>query len=470
MSMQSKSSSEKIGKKKASLPLKKEMTERVVKRRNNSSKKVNTSSLTKTVRGMRDILPEEYVYWNHVYRALEKVVRELGFRRIELPVIEFSQLYKRSLGEGTDVIEKELFEFITKGGDKVALRPEMTAGLVRAFLQNGMQVWPKPIKMYSCGSLFRYDRPQAGRYREHRQANFDVFGETDPIMDAQLIQAAYRTLTSLGLKKIRFFVNSLGNESDRKTYQKLLTVHFRSQKSGLCSDCLERLKKNPLRILDCKEEACHQIVLGAPQIIDHLSLESHKHFKFVLEYLDELEIPYEINPFLVRGLDYYNETVFEVYCEQEEGKASLSLGGGGRYDLLVSRIGGGEGVPAIGFGLGLDRIILEMRRQGTKIYQEPKPKVFLAQLGEMAKKKSLKLFEYLEKNGILLAESFGRGSLKAQLRQASKINAEITLILGQKEVLDQTLIVKDMRTGSQETVPQEKVVDFLKKFLKKTSK
>lgn len=412
-------------------------------------------------------MPDEYVYWNHLYRALEKVVRELGFRRIELPIVEFSGLYRRSIGEGTDVIEKELYEFATKGEDRVALRPEMTAGLVRAFLQNGMQVWPKPIKLYSCGSLFRYDRPQAGRYREHRQANFDVFGETDPIIDAQLIQIAYRTLITVGLKKIRFFVNSLGSEDDRKSYRKLLVSYFRSQKIGLCEDCSERLKKNPLRILDCKVESCREIVFGAPQIIDHLSVESHKHFKSVLEYLDELEIPYEINPFLVRGLDYYNDTVFEIYCEQEDVQNPLSLGGGGRYDSLVEKLGNGEIVPAIGFGLGLDRVVLEMQKQGTKIYHEPKPRVFLAQLGEMAKKKSLRIFEYLEKNGILLGESFGKGGLKAQLRQASKIGAEITLILGQKEVLDQTLIVKDMRTGSQETVPQDAIVDFLKKFLKK---
>jgi len=427
-------------------------------------------SFSQSVRGMRDILPDEYTYWIHIFRVLDRSVKEFGFRRIELPILEFSEVYKRTIGEGTDVIDKELYEFTTRGGDKVALRPEMTAGLVRAFLEHGMQVWAKPIKLFSCGSLFRYDRPQAGRYREHKQANFDIFGEKDPILDAQLIQMSHRLLSSLGLKKIRFSVNTLGGAEDRKGYRKLLIAYLRSKNTKLCQDCRDRLKKNPLRILDCKEEKCRQVIHTAPHIIDHLSQESHDHFKHLLEYLDELEVPYEIDPFLVRGLDYYNDTVFEVKClDQEKGVSGLSLGGGGRYDELVAKMGG-ESTPALGFGLGLDRIVLEMQKQETKIYCEPKPRVFLAQLGEMAKKKSLKLFEHLEKNGVLMAESFGRGSLKGQLRQAAKCGVEITLILGQKEVIDQTVIVKDMRTGSQETVPQDDLAHFIKETLKKNVK
>jgi histidyl-tRNA synthetase len=422
-----------------------------------------------TVRGMRDILPDEYTYWTHIYRALDKSVRELGFRRIELPMLEDANLYRRSVGEMTDIVEKELYEFTTRGGDRVALRPEMTAGLVRAFLENGMQVWPKPIKLFTSGSLFRYDRPQAGRYREHRQANFDVFGEVDPILDAQMIQIASRVLRALGLKRVRFLVNSLGMEEDRKEYRALLLSYLRSKRKHLCEHCLLRMKKNPLRVLDCKEVSCREVAKSAPHITEHLSKESHTHFKRVLEYLDEMDVSYEIDPFLVRGLDYYNDTVFEVMCDGEKDEPSLSLGGGGRYDDLIRDLGG-EDTPAVGFGLGLDRIVLEMQRQKTKIYQEPKPRVFLAQLGEMAKKKSLQLFEKLEKNGILLAESFGRGALKSQLRQASRSGAELTIILGQKEAIDETVIVKDMRTGSQETVPQDKLVEFLKRALKNNEK
>jgi len=442
-----------------------------VKKKDSQTESLSKSASPLTrVRGMRDILPENYILWTHLYRALDRAVKEFGFRRIELPMVEYADLYKRTIGDGTDIIDKELYEFTTRGGDRVALRPELTAGLVRAFIENGMHVQSKPIKLFSCGSLFRYDRPQAGRYREHKQANFDVFGESDPVLDAQLIQMANRVLSGVGLKKVRFLVNTLGSDSDRVEYRKLLVAYLRSKRAALCTDCAERLKKNPLRILDCKADGCREVIASSPHMIDHLSAESHDHFKYLLEYLDELEVPYAIDPFLVRGLDYYNDTVFEVVCESDcEGKAPFSLGGGGRYDGLVGNMGGGQ-IAAIGFGLGLDRIVLEMQKQNTKIYCEPKPRVFLVQLGEMAKKKSLKLFEYLEKNGILMAESFGRGSLKAQLRSASKAGSEITIILGQKEVMDQTVIVKNMKTGSQETVPQDKLVEFVKKALRENGK
>lgn len=426
-------------------------------------------------RGMRDILPEEQIYWMHIERVLCKAVQEFGFQRIVTPTVEFAPLFTRGVGEGTDIVDKEMYEFVSRGGDRLALRPEFTAGIVRAFIQNGMHVWPKPVKLFAQGPVFRYDRPQEGRYREHFQASFEVFGENDPIMDAQLIQMAHRVLVAVGLKDIQFQVNTLGSSEDQKEYRKLLVSYFKSKQAKLCRDCKRRLTINPLRILDCKEERCQQVVFGAPQSVDHLSQESHDHFKFLLEYLDELEVPYDINSRLVRGLDYYTGTVFEIWAGLPavttalqaggaEGK-KMALGGGGRYNGLVKALGG-DNVPAIGFGLGLDRIVLQMKQEKTRVHQEPKPRVFLAQLGELAKKKSLKLFAMLEKNGILVAESFGRGGLKAQLRQASKLGVEITIILGQKEALDETVIVKEMLGGSQETVSQERVVDIVKKLLK----
>ena len=424
----------------------------------------NVSGPFQSPRGMRDILPEEQTYWGHIDRVLQKVVQEFGFQKMLLPTVEFAPVFTRSVGEGTDIVEKEMYVFPSRGGDLLALRPELTAGMVRAFIQNGMQVWAKPVKLFTQGQVFRYDRPQEGRYRELYQADFEVFGESDPIMDAQMIQMAYRTLSALGIKDIHFLVNTLGSEDDKKRYRKLLTSYFRSKKEKLCRDCKRRLTINPLRILDCKEEKCQQVKRGAPQTVDHLSPEAHDHFKFLLEYLDELEVPYSIDPELVRGLDYYTGTVFEVTTSGEDGK-KLSLAGGGRYDTLIKRMGG-EQTPAIGFGIGLDRVVMQMKKEKTKVYADPKPKVFLAQLGELAKKKSLRLFGRLEKNGILVAESFGRGGLKAQLRHASKTGAEITLILGQKEAIDETVIVKDMLSGSQETVSQEHLVDILKKMLK----
>ena len=415
-------------------------------------------------RGMRDILPEDQPYWEHVRRVLSRLSCEYGFQRIDIPVVEYANLFNRSIGDGTDIVEKEMYTFTTRGGDKVALRPEMTAGICRSYIQHGMNVLPKPIKLFSIGQLYRYDRPQEGRYREHWQANFDIFGEDNPIMDAHLIQLAHRVMVSLGVKNIQFQVNSIGCAQCRKDYRNLLTSYFESRKQKLCQDCKRRLEINPLRILDCKEDKCAQVGANAPQTVDHLCPECHTHFKNLLEYLDELNLPYIINNRLVRGLDYYTRTVFEIWVEEEGGK-NYSLGGGGRYDRLIKMLGG-ENTPAIGFGLGLDRVVIEMKRINAKIYKAPAPRVFLAQLGELAKKKSLNMFAELERNGIAVAESFGRGSLKSQLRVADRLKVEITLIIGQKEALDGTVIVKNMKTGSQETVTNEKIVAAVKKILK----
>lgn len=415
-------------------------------------------------RGMRDLLPKDQPYWDRVRECLAEACREYGFSRIDTPIVEYANLFVRSIGEGTDVIDKEIYAFVTRGGDKVALRPEMTAGIARAYIQHGMSVLPKPIRLFSSGPLFRYERPQEGRYREHWQANFDIFGENDPILDAQVIHLAYRVVSQLGLKDVEFQVNSIGTPETRNEYEKILVRHFEFQKNKLCQDCRNRLVNNPLRILDCKEDKCAQLAASAPQSVDFLDTESKDHFKKLQEYLDELEIPYTINPKLVRGLDYYTRTVFEIFSHGGEGKRA-SLGGGGRYDRLIQSLGGEE-TPAIGFGLGLDRIVAEMQRLHVKPYEAITPRVFLAQLGDLAKKKSLRLFSELQKNGILVAESFGRGSLKSQMRVANRLGVEIALILGQKEALDGTVILKDMVSGTQETIVQDKLVVTVKKILK----
>jgi len=415
-------------------------------------------------RGMKDILPDDQPYWEQIRRVTERLSRDYGFGRIDTPLVEFSNLFNRSIGEGTDIVEKELYSFVTKGGDKVALRPEMTAGIARAFIQHGMNVLSKPVKLFSTGPVYRYDRPQEGRYREFYQVNYDAFGEQDPILDAQMIQVAARVVQNLGIKAIQIQVNSIGCPTCRKEYKDLLVNYLESKANKLCIDCKRRMEVNPLRVLDCKEDKCSQVAAAAPQSVDHLCEECRVHFKSLLEYLDELDLPYTINPRLVRGLDYYTKTVFEIWSGSEEGRKS-ALGGGGRYDNLVKMLGG-EATPAIGFGLGVERLILEMKRVQAKPYHAPKPKVFLAQLGDLAKKKSLRMFSDLEKNGILVAESFGRGSLKSQLRVANRLGVEMTLILGQKEALDKTVIIKNMISGEQETVSVDKLIDLVKKKLK----
>lgn len=459
----------KIGKNNKKLKVKsiKQKKEKSAVLAKNNAKKVKAEKepiMLQTLRGMRDILPADQQYWNHIRRNLNRVCQEYGFSRIDTPIVEYADLFIRSVGEGTDIVEKEMYTFNTKGGDKVALRPELTAGNCRAYIQHGMGVLPKPIKLFSIGHIYRYERPQEGRYREHQQANFDIFGEDNPIIDAELIHLAQRAVSSLGLKNVQFQVNSIGCAKCRKDYQNLLISYLESRKQKLCQDCKRRLETNPLRVLDCKEDKCAQVAANAPQTVDHLCSECHLHFKNLLEYLDELNLPYVINNRLVRGLDYYTRTVFEIWAEGEEGKRH-ALGGGGRYDNLIKMMGG-DSTPAIGFGLGLDRIAIEMKRLNTKLYKEPKPRVFLAQLGELAKKKSLNLFSDLQKNGILVSESFGRGSLKSQMRVANRLGVDVTLIIGQKEALDRTVIVKDMVSGTQETVTNEKLVPAVKKILK----
>jgi len=434
----------------------------------NEKKKIQTEDpiLMQSPRGMHDILPGEQLYWNQIRKSLNHAFLEYGFQRIDVPILEYSNLFVRSIGKGTDIIDKEMYTFVTKGRDNVALRPEFTASIARAYIQHGMNILPKPIKLFSTGTVYRYDRPQEGRYREHRQANFDILGEQDPVLDAQLIQLASRIIDGLKIKNVQFQINSIGCPKCREEYLELLTSYFESKRHKLCHNCKKRLESNPLRILDCKEDKCAQVSAGAPQSIDHLCDECRTHFKYLLEYLDELEVPYIINPRLVRGLNYYTKTVFEIWSV-EEGKKH-SLGGGGRYDELIETLGG-ESTPAIGFALGLDRLIMEMKRTKVKLYKESKPRIFLAQLGELAKKKSLKLFSDLEKGGILTAESFGRGSLRSQLRTANRLGVEMALIMGQKEALDGTVIIKNMSSGAQETVPREKLTALIKKILKKNN-
>ncbi|EKD58737.1 MAG: hypothetical protein ACD_56C00060G0011 [uncultured bacterium] len=430
----------------------------------NAKVQVEEELLLQTPRGMRDILPGDQPYWDQIRRVLTRISLEYGFGRIDTPVVEYANLFTRSVGTGTDIVDKEMYIFNTKGGDKVTLRPEFTAGIGRAYIQHGMNVLPKPVKLFSMGQIFRYDRPQEGRYREFWQGNFEAFGEQDPILDAQLIQLAHRVVTSLGIKNIQFQVNSIGCPKCRKEYQNLLVAYFESKKQKLCQNCKKRLETNPMRVLDCKEDKCVQVSTTAPQSVDHLCIECRVHFKSLLEYLDELDLPYMINPKLVRGLSYYTKTVFEIWSNDEEGKKH-SFGGGGRYDYLIESLGG-EHTPAIGFGLGMDRLVAEMKRVHAKSYIEPRPRVFLAQLGDLAKKKSLNVFAELQKNGILTAESFGRGSLKSQLRVADRLGVEITLIIGQKEALDKTVIVKDMVSGTQETVGYDRLIIAVKKILK----
>jgi len=416
--------------------------------------------------GMHDILPEEQKYFQRIYNICTDMAEFYGFKKIETPILEEADLFSRGIGLSTDIVQKQMYSFKTKGDDFLSLRPEGTAPVVRSYIEHGMFNLPQPLKLWYLGPFFRYESPQAGRYRQFWQFGFEILGEKSPVMDVQIIQIFYNILEKIHLKNLIVEINSIGDNQCRPYYKKLLGSYFKSRAQSLCPDCKRRLRENPLRILDCKEEKCQRIKAQAPQMIDHLCEECHNHFKEVLEFLDEIELPYRLNPYLVRGLDYYTKTVFEIYGDTGEDGRQDALVGGGRYDALVKLLGGKD-TPAVGAAAGIERIIQVMKTRDIKIPKEgPEAKVFLAQLGELAKRKSLKLFEDFRKAKIPVFESFGRDSLKAQLNRANRLGIKYTLILGQKEALEGTIIIRDMETGKQETATMEKVVREMKKRLK----
>ncbi|NCO80259.1 histidine--tRNA ligase, partial [bacterium] len=300
------------------------------------SKKLKFQSPT----GMHDILLEEQKYFQKIYEVCEDIANFYQFQKIETPILEETELFSRGIGFSTDIVGKQMFTLRTKGGDYLTLRPEFTASIVRAYIEHGMFNLPQPVKLWYFGPCFRYEHPQAGRFRQFWQFGFEVLGEESPVIDTQVIQIFYNILREIRLKKLIIEINSIGDNQCRPYYKKLLVSYFRSREMALCADCRRRLRENPLRILDCKEEKCQRIISQAPQMIDHLCESCHSHFKEVLEFLDEIGLPYHLNPYLVRGLDYYTKTVFEIYEESPEGRALGALAGGGRYDALTKLLGG----------------------------------------------------------------------------------------------------------------------------------
>jgi histidyl-tRNA synthetase len=420
--------------------------------------------------GMHDVLPDDQVYFKRVQKVIEGVSNYYSFQKIETPILESVEIFSRTVGQDTDIVGKEMYTFRTKGGDFVCLRPEGTAPVMRSYIEHGMHNLPQPVKLWYVGPFFRYERPQAGRFRQFHQFGFEAIGEKNSSIDGQIIQMGYDVLKELGFKNIKIEVNSIGDSECRPYFKKILLSYLKSRKSSLCADCQRRMKENPLRVLDCKEEKCQQVKASAPQIIDHLCENCHSHFKQTLEFLDELELPYTLNPYLVRGLDYYTKTVFEIVETTESGQSQGSLVGGGRYDCL-SKLLGGRDVPACGVAGGIERIISLMKEREMKTGQKQEDaQIFLAQLGQMAKRKSLKLFEEFRSAKIPVAESFSKDSLKAQLRTANKMGIKWVLIFGQKEALEGFITLRDMNTGVQEEIKLDKVVQEMKKRTKNEKK
>lgn len=437
--------------------------------------KDQSKKIIQAPKGTFDVLPTEQKYWMHVRDTVAEVARQFGFERIDTPMFESTELFERGVGSATDIVEKQMYTFKSKGKDMLTLRPEGTAPVARSFIENGLANWPQPVRLYYIGPMFRYEQPQSGRYRQMHQFGFELIGEEHALYDAWLVHMLLAVLRELGLTRVVVEINSIGDQKCRPAYRRALANYYKNKVHQLCSDCKQRFKDNPLRLLDCKETQCQEFKARAPQFVDHLCEECHKHFTSVLEYLDELKVSYLLNSHLVRGLDYYTRTVFEVFPEEEmhllqndvkEKKSSpLAIAAGGRYDKLIGMLGGKD-APAAGFAAGFERVVGLMKKNNIKIASARKPDVFLVQLGELGRKKSLVLFEQLRQAGFLVAENLGRDSIKSQLKSADRAGVKVALIMGQKEALEETVILREMTTGVQETIPLNKIIGELKKRLK----
>lgn len=417
-----------------------------------------------TPRGTRDILPDEAVYFDYLEGIFKSVIQAAGFSKITTPTFEDTGLFVRGVGRDSDIVDKEMYTFADKSNNSLTLRPEGTASIVRAYLEDGMQSWPQPVKLYYFMPMYRYDRPQKGRYREFWQFGFELIGDKSPLSDVVVISSAYRIYDKLQLPNLSLQLNSIGCKACRPKYLKNLSGFLKDNKSNLCSDCKDRAEKSPLRVLDCKEKKCQEILEEAPQIINFLCPECHDHFKEVLEMLDEVSIHYEINPHLVRGLDYYTKTVFEFWAGS--GGSQNALGGGGRYDDLVEVLGG-KPTPALGFAGGVDRTIEAIKETGLDVAINRKADVFVAQIGESARKSCLKLLNNLWIEDIAAEGCLDKDGISEQLKLANRSGAKYTLLIGQKEAFDDTVIIKEMNSGNQEVYPQNQAVKEVKKRIKR---
>lgn len=418
------------------------------------------------IRGMRDILSPDWAYRDAIYDVARSLSQDYEYERVETPVIEETSLFVRAVGKATDLVEKEMYSFETAGGEKVTLRPEGTAPVARAYIQHGMLNRPQPVRLWYWSQMYRHDRPQSGRYRQFTQFGCESIGDKSPVVDAQQVFLAWKVLESVGVNAL-VHINSIGTPESRANYKNALVAYFRTKRHKLSEDDKKRLLKNPLRLLDSKDPVMDELKQEAPQIVDWLDEESKGHFMQVLEYLDEMGVPYQLDPYLVRGLDYYTKTVFEVFATSEDPDASsLALGGGGRYDGLLETIGGNP-TPACGFSLGIDRIVNRMKELDPELGSKVESRdVFVAQLGDQGRKKAFAIFEELRSSGIRASCSLSKDAIKAQMELANKRGAKWAIIVGQKEVLDGTAIIRDMDAGTQETVDSKKIVQEVMKKLK----
>ncbi|MDQ5957674.1 MAG: Histidine--tRNA ligase [Patescibacteria group bacterium] len=433
--------------------------------KSDKAKNNNQSNITK-LKGTQDIRNDQYYQFQGMFEKAQEISEYYGFKPIETPTIERASTYQKAIGENTDIVEKEMYKFSVKGSDSIALRPEYTAGIVRAYIEDGMVSEPQPIMLYSYGPTFRHEKPQLGRYREFRQFNLEILGSDKAVADALVIKTVYDILTDFGFKELIIDINSMGDTENRQPYIKDLSSYYKKLSPSLCKNCQERIKTNPLRLLDCKEPECQEFKAKAPQIINYLSPDARKHFKDVLKFLEEMEIPFRINNTLVRGQDYYKRTVFEViqvHLDEENNEKELTICGGGRYDLS-KHMGQKKEIPSVGAAMSFERIVMmpDCQKMNPRIIKNPK--FYFIQLGFEAKLKSLHIIDILRHAKIPVHQNLSKDSLGAQLALASELNIPYALIFGQKEAMEGNVILRDMKKHEQEIIKIENLCEYIKKI------
>lgn len=421
----------------------------------------------KAPRGMRDILPDESGRWQTLEVRIREFVARYGYREIRTPPVEHTEVFQRTTGETSDIVEKEMYTFTDRGGRSLSLRPEGTPGVVRAYLEHGMASWPQPVRLYYIAPMFRYDRPQKGRYRMHHQFGAEIIGSASPTADVEVLSLPIRLMQSLGLTEVQVRLNSIGDAVCRPGYVQVLRDYFGKFRNELCRDCQRRLETNPLRILECKEPRDHEIALGAPLVSSYLCDACREHFAEVKRLFGLLAIPHVDDPFIVRGLDYYTRTVAEIYSGRLGGAQNAMLGGG-RYDGLAEHLGGPP-VPGVGFGQGMERLLLVLEAEGLPVPSAGTPaglQVFVATTGDEAAREGFRLLDQIRAAGITAVGEMQGRSLRAQMRQADRVGARFAVILGDQELAARTAGVRQMQTGEQDVVPLQDVVSVLTRKLK----
>ena len=411
--------------------------------------------ITKAPRGTKDVVPQESYKWHYIENKIHDLCRRFGYKEVRIPVFEHTELFERGVGDTTDVVQKEMYTFEDKGGRSITLRPEGTAGTVRCFLENNLYADAQPTKMYYMLSCYRYEKPQAGRLREFHQFGIESFGSPDSSVDAEVISMAITLLKELGVKNLKLYVNSIGCPECRKEYNNKLKDYFNGYIGELCETCKTRLDKNPMRIIDCKVPRCGEIGHNAPKILNEQCPECTAHYNKLCNYLDTMGIEYEIDDTIVRGLDYYTTTVFEIKSE------GLVVCGGGRYNGLVEELGG-KPTPGVGFGLGLERLLLVLENQGLLPEDNSNVKLYIANISENADMFAQKLVNELRSKGVSAEKDLMSRSLKAQMKYADKIGAEYTAVIGDDEISAGKITLKNMKTGEQQEVEINKLHDLLK--------